>query len=77
MTLTKYFEEQAKGTPVPKFDYGDRVSAKFEGTPVVGMVIRENEGFVLVHSDLPIRVYGEIRHILSVPLKSVKRRKEL
>ena len=37
-----------------KWNYGDRVFAKWEGVPLVGMVIRQNEFGVLIHADLPL-----------------------
>lgn len=79
-SLERYFENRDKNKPAPLWIYGDRVSGKVSGTPVVGMVIRENyndPSLVLVHLDLPIKVNDEIRHVLYVPVKGMKRLKEI
>ena len=36
-------EQFAKNAKPQKWNYGDRVFAKWEGVPLVGMVIRQNE----------------------------------
>ena len=77
-SLAKYFEERDKNKPEPKWVYGDRVSGKVLGTPVLGMVIREDyedPSSVLVHLDLPIKVDGEVRWVVYVPAKGMKRLK--
>jgi hypothetical protein len=68
-----YFEKRDKDIPKPQYEYGDRVFSYYKSVPLVGMVIRETEEMVLVHSDLPIAVDGEIRSIVSVPVKKTKR----
>ena len=76
-TLAEQFAVRDKDIPKPKYIYGDRVFAKFSGIPVIGMVIRETEKMVLIHIDLPIKVDEEIRHIITVPVKGVKKLKEM
>jgi hypothetical protein len=79
-SVAKYFEERDANKPKPKWVYGDRVSGKVGGIPVVGQVIREDyieTDLVLVHLDLPINVSGEYRNIVHVPSKGMKRLKEL
>ena len=79
-SLEKYFENRDKDKPKPKWVYGDRVSGKVGGIPVVGQVIREDyieTDLVLVHLDLPINVNGEYRNIVHVPSKGMKRLKEI
>jgi hypothetical protein len=78
-SLAKYFEDRDKDKPKPKWVYGDRVSGKVGGIPVVGQVIREDyveTDLVLVHLDLPINVSGEYQWIVHVPSKGMKRLKE-
>ena len=77
-SLEKYFAERDKNKPSPKWVYGDRVSGKVGGIPVVGQVIREDyieTDLVLVHLDLPINVNGEMKQIVHVPSKGMKRLK--
>lgn len=77
-SLEKYFAERDKDKPKPKWVYGDRVSGKVGGIPVIGSVIREDyieSDLVLVHLDLPINVNGELRNIVHVPSRGMKRLK--
>ena len=77
-SLAKYFEDRDKDKPKPKWVYGDRVSGKVGGIPVVGQVIREDyieSDLVLVHLDLPINVNGEYQWVVHVPSKGMKRLK--
>jgi len=79
-SVAKYFEERDALKPKAKWVYGDRVSGKVGGIPVVGQVIREDyieTDLVLVHLDLPINVNGEYRNIVHVPSKGMKRLKEI
>ena len=79
-SLAKYFEERDKNKPAPRWVYGDRVSGKVGGIPVIGSVIREdyNEtGLVLCHLDLPINVNGEMTYVVKVPAKGMKRLKAI
>jgi len=79
-SVAKYFEERDANKPKPKWVYGDRVSGKVGGIPVVGQVIREDyieTDLVLVHLDLPINVSGEYQWIVHVPSKGMKRLKEI
>ena len=72
-----YFEKRDAGLPKPKWVYGDRVFSKFKGTPTIGMVIRERDKEVLIHSDLPVKIGKVIHNIISVPVRDVKRLKEM
>ena len=77
-SLAKYFEERDKNKPEPRWVYGDRVSGIVGGIPVIGQVIREDyieTDLVLVHLDLPINVNGELKHVVHVPSKGMKRLK--
>lgn len=79
-TLKEQFEKRDADKPKPKWVYGDRVSGKVGGIPVVGQVIREDyveTDLVLVHLDLPINVSGEYQWIVHVPSKGMKRLKEI
>ena len=71
VTQTNQFLQRDKDLPKPKYNYGDRVFGKLNKVPLVGMVIREVEDTVLVHSDLPLRVEGKVKNIVSVPIKSM------
>lgn len=76
-TLAEQFAVRDKNIPKPTYNYGDRVFAKFSGIPVIGMVVRETDKMVLIHIDLPIKVDEEIRHIITVPVKGIKKLKEI
>ena len=76
-SLTDYFLRRDADLPRPRYQYGDRVFARLGPVPLVGMVIREVQGTVLVHSDLPVRVEEQVRHIVSVPVKTVSRLVEI
>lgn len=79
-SLKEQFEKRDADKPKAKWVYGDRVSGKVGGIPVVGQVIREDyieTDLVLVHLDLPINVNGEYRNIVHVPSKGMKRLKEI
>ena len=79
-TLKEQFEAREALKPKPKWVYGDRISGKVGGIPVVGQVIREDyveTDLVLVHLDLPINVNGELVHVVKVPAKGMKRLKVL
>lgn len=79
-SLERYFENRDKDKAPPLWVYGDRVSGKVGKTPVVGMVIREDyndPSMVLCHLDLPIKVNDELRHVMYVPAKGMKKRKEV
>lgn len=69
MNLAEYFSKNAKPT---KYNYGDRVFAKYESIPLVGMVIRQNDSGVLIHADLPIPS-EEIRNVVYCDPKTVKK----
>ena len=77
-SVKDYFEKRDASKPKPKWVYGDRISGKVGGIPVVGQVIREDyieTDLVLVHLDLPINVGGEMKQIVHVPSKGMKRLK--
>jgi hypothetical protein len=79
-SLKEQFELRESLKPKPKWVYGDRVSGKVGGIPVVGQVIREDyieTDLVLVHLDLPINVNGEYQWIVHVPSKGMKRLRDL
>jgi len=54
MEYMKLADQFARNSKPTKWNYGDRVFAKWEGVPLVGMVIRQNEFGVLIHADLPL-----------------------
>ena len=68
-TLAEQFAKNAKPT---KWNYGDRVFASWEGVPLVGMVIRQNEFGVLIHADLPLGA-NEGRQVVYCNPKTVKK----
>jgi len=72
-TLAEQFAKRDEHLPKPKWFYGDRVFAKWEGVPLVGMVVRQNEFGVLIHADLPLRLEEEIRHVIYCNPKTVKK----
>jgi hypothetical protein len=77
-SLERYFAERDKNKPKPKWVYGDRVFARVGKIPVMGMVIREDyeePSLVLCHLDLPIKLNGQVRYIVMVPAKGMKRLK--
>ena len=69
-TLAEQFAKNAKPT---KWNYGDRVFAKYENIPIVGMVIRQNEFGVLIHTDLPIGLEDGVKHVVYCNPKTVKK----
>jgi hypothetical protein len=71
-TLAEQFAKRDEHLPKPKWVYGDRVFAKWEGVPLVGMVVRQNEFGVLIHADLPL---GETegRQVVYCNPKTVKK----
>ncbi len=79
-TLKEQFELRDAHKPPPRWVYGDRVSGRVGGIPVIGSVIREDyneSGLVLCHLDLPINVNGEYVHVVKVPARGMKRLKEI
>ena len=77
VTQTDQFLQRDADLPKPRYNYGDRVFARLGKVPLVGMVIREVRDTVLVHSDLPLAVEEQVRHIVSVPTKTVSRLVEI
>jgi hypothetical protein len=74
-SLTRYFENRDADLPKPKYNSGDRVFGKWNRIPFIASVVREQDGELLVHSDLPITQDQELCYILRVPIKDVKRLK--
>jgi hypothetical protein len=72
-TLAEQFANRDKNNPKPKWNYGDRVFAKFSDFPLVGMVIRQNENGVLIHSDLPLGLSEGVRYVVYCNPKTVKK----
>jgi len=68
----KLADQFSKSVP-QKWNYGDRVFAKWEDVPLVGMVIRQNEFGVLIHSDLPLVLEQETRYVVYCNPKTVKK----
>ena len=66
-------EQFAKNAKPQKWNYGDRVFAKFSGVPLIGMVIRQNDEGVLIHADLPLRIEEGLRHVVYCVPKTVKK----
>lgn len=66
-------EQFAKNAKPQKWNYGDRVFAKYEGIPIVGMVIRQNEFGVLIHTDLPLGLEEGVKHVVYCNPKTVKK----
>jgi hypothetical protein len=66
-------EQFAKNAKPQKYNYGDRVFAKFSNFPLVGMVIRQNENGVLIHSDLPLGLEEGVRYVVYCNPKTVKK----
>ena len=64
--------DQFSNSVPQKWNYGDRVFAKWEGVPLVGMVIRQNEFGVLIHADLPLGE-SEGRQVVYCNPKTVKK----
>lgn len=77
MNYKDYFEKRDAGLPKPKWVYGDRVFAKYKSVPLVGMVIRETEDGVMIHTDLPMKIGKVIHNIISVTPKDIRRLKEM
>lgn len=76
MNLAEWFAKRDAHKPKPKWIYGDRVSGKVGKQLVIGMVVREDyedQKQVLVHLDLPIKIADEIRWVLYVPAKGMKK----
>jgi len=71
VTQTDQFLQRDADLPKPKYNYGDRVFARLGKMPLVGMVIREVNSTVLIHSDLPLMIENQFRHIVAVPIKNV------
>lgn len=72
MNMAEEFALRDKDIPKPKYNYGDRVFARFEKIPVLGMVVRETDKIVMIHVDLPFKVKDVIHNIVQVPVKAVK-----
>lgn len=78
MNYKDYFEKRDEGLPKPKWVYGDRVFARFRGTPTIGQVIREtldedSKKVVLMMADLPVRIDGVNHSVFFVNPRDVRR----
>ena len=74
MNLAEHFAERDKNNPKPtKWNYGDRVFAKYSDCPLVGMVIRQNEQGVMIYSDFPLVLEEGIRFVVYCNPKTVKK----
>ncbi len=73
MKLADQFSKRDAHLPKPKRVYGDRVFAKYSDFPLVGMVVRQNEHGVLIHSDLPLVLEQETRYVVYCNPKTVKK----
>ena len=75
-SLKDYFEKRDAGKPAPKWVYGDRVFGYIGKIPVLGSVVREDYNdpkMVLCHLDLPVSIEGNVKSVVLVPSKSMKR----
>jgi len=73
--VADYFEKKAYK---PKYEIGDRVFGTFNGIPFIGTVGNDRvvslEGpEVTVHLDLPIRFENQVRTVIIVKHKQIKR----
>jgi hypothetical protein len=77
-SLTDYF---AKNAYKPKYFIGDRVFGQYNNIPFIGSVgndtiISEVEGpRISIHLDLPIKIDNEIKTVIIVKHKNIKRLK--
>lgn len=77
-SLTDYF---AKNAYKPKYFIGDRVFGQYNNIPFIGTVgndtiISEIEGpRISIHLDLPIKINNEIKTVIIVKHKNIKRLK--
>jgi hypothetical protein len=77
-SLTDYF---AKNAYKPKYFIGDRVFGQYNNIPFIGTVsndtiISEIEGpRISIHLDLPIKIDNEIKTVIIVKHKNIKRLK--
>jgi hypothetical protein len=77
-SLTDYF---AKNAYKPKYFIGDRVFGQYNNIPFIGTVgndtiISEVEGpRISIHLDLPIKIDNEIKTVIIVKHKNIKRLK--
>ncbi len=69
--LAEWFEKQERYKP--KWEYGSRVFGYWNKIPFIGMVIADREkDYILVHSDLPIKVDGRLNNVIIVKHKDIK-----
>jgi hypothetical protein len=70
-SLSEWFEKQERYKP--KWEYGSRVFGYWNKIPFIGMVIADREkDYILVHSDLPIKVDNKLNNIIIVKHKDIK-----
>ena len=78
--LADYFQKQAYK---PTYEIGDRVFGKFNGIPFVGsvgndrVISLEAGPEVTIHLDLPIKVDSQIKTVIIVKHKHLKRLKSM
>ena len=71
-SLADYFANRDKDLPKAKFYIGDRIFGMWNKIPVVGSVLRDVEGEVMIQSDLPVKFKNSYQTILSLKQKDVK-----
>lgn len=75
-SLKDYFD---KVTYKPKYTIGDRVTGVWNGIPFMGTVGNDTQlnpidgPYVSIHSDLPIKFDKEIKNVIIVKHKNVRR----
>jgi len=73
--LKDYFDKQERYQP--KWEYGTRVFGHWNKIPFIGMVIADREkDYILVQTDLPIKLKDNIHNIVIVKHKDIKPLKE-
>ena len=70
-SLSEWFAKQERYKP--KWEYGARVFGYWNKIPFIGMVVADREkDYILVHSDLPIKVDNKLNNIIIVKHKDIK-----
>ena len=76
VSLKDYFEKRDANKPKPKWVSGDRIFGRIGKIPVLGSVVREDYNdpkMVLCMLDLPVSIEGNVKSVVLVPSKSMKR----
>lgn len=71
-SLAEYFANRDRDLPKAKFYIGDRIFGMWNKIPVVGSVLRDVEGEVMIQSDLPVKSKTGYHTILTLKQKDVK-----